>query len=73
VSLTPLLNQSLILVGSFCNNETPSLRPREPGVGRRENREDIEELVKRLINERLVELRDHVIDLVRRELETFEE
>jgi hypothetical protein len=60
-------------VGSFCNNETPSLRPREPGVDRRENREDIEELVKRLINERLVELRDHVIDLVRRELETFEE
>ncbi len=73
MSLTPLLNQSLILVGSFCNNETPSLRPRESGVGRRENREDIEELVKRLINERLVELRDHVIDLVRRELETFEE
>jgi len=30
-------------------------------------------LVKRLVDERLVGLRDHVIDLVRRELEAFEE
>jgi hypothetical protein len=42
------------------------------GAGRRDT-EDIEELVKRLVDERLVGLRDHVIDLVRRELEAFEE